>query len=87
MDTLTCAHRYHDLQAALLCQHGWLRCWTTALLHYWALESLVVITCTTKINIQRILIVTTQCLYLLYADLRANSDYYPMHCYLIGFCN
>jgi hypothetical protein len=81
------AHCYLDLQAALLCQHGWLHCWKTALLHYWTLESLMVIICTTRINIQRICILTTQCLYLLYADLRTNRDYCPIQCYLIGFRN
>jgi len=38
----------------------------------------VVTICTAQFNIQQFYVLTTQCIYVFFVDLRTNSDYFPM---------
>ena len=42
---------------------------------------------TARFIIQNFYVLPTQCVYMLYVNMRTNSDYFPIHHKLIGFYN
>jgi len=46
-------------------------------------ESPVVTLCTTRFNVETFYVLPTQCIYVLYMDLRTNSGFHRVHCKLL----
>jgi len=50
-------------------------------------KSRAVAICTTRLNVQKFHVLSTQCIYVFCMDLRTNSDYFPIQHWLTGFYN